>query len=49
VWKGVASYDHMGVNGQVNRNAARYYPETTELARPIQGRIAFWHGVVVVP
>jgi uncharacterized protein (DUF427 family) len=29
----------------VNVDAAWYYPKPTFLARKIQGRVAFWHGV----
>jgi uncharacterized protein (DUF427 family) len=46
-WKGVASYYHLKVNGQVNRNAAWYYPETKPAAKDIKGYIAFWKGVKV--
>jgi len=46
-WKGVASYYHVEVDGQVNRDAAWYYPGPSEAARQIQGYIAFWRGVKV--
>jgi uncharacterized protein (DUF427 family) len=46
-WKGVASYYDLVVDGQVNANAAWYYPETKEAANSIKGRIAFWKGVKV--
>ena len=46
-WKGTASYYHVAVNGQVNRDAAWYYPEPKDAARNITGRIAFWKGVRV--
>lgn len=46
-WKGVASYYNIEVNGRVNPNAAWYYPETSEAARDIKGRVAFWKGVAV--
>ena len=48
-WKGTASYYHVAVNGQLNRDAAWYYPEPKEAARNIAGRIAFWKGVQVTP
>jgi uncharacterized protein (DUF427 family) len=48
-WKGVASYYDLVVNGQVNKDAAWYYPEPTEAANTIRGRIAFWKGVRVEP
>ena len=46
-WKGTASYYDVEVDGQVNRNAAWYYPKTTSAAKPIRGYIAFWRGVRV--
>ena len=47
-WKGTASYYSISVNGEENRDAAWYYPETSELARGIKGRLAFWKGVEVI-
>lgn len=44
-WKGVASYYDVVVAGQVNKDAAWYYPEPEDAAREIKNRIAFWHGV----
>ncbi len=46
-WKGVASYYDLVVNGEVNKDAAWYYPEPKSAANKIQGYIAFWKGVVV--
>ena len=46
-WKGVAHYYHVEVNGQLNRDAAWYYPDPKPAARQIQGRVAFWRGVQV--
>lgn len=46
-WKGVASYYDIEVNGKVNRNAAWYYPDPSDAAREIIGRVAFWKGVRV--
>ena len=46
-WKGVASYYDVVVGGEVNRDAAWFYPETKEAAKNIEGRVAFWRGVVV--
>lgn len=46
-WKGVASYYHVEVEGEINRDAAWYYPRTTPKARNIEGFVAFWHGVEV--
>ena len=47
-WKGDASYYDVVVDGEVNKDAAWYYPEPKEAAAAIKGRIAFWHGVEVV-
>ena len=47
-WKGQASYYDVEVNGEVNEQAAWYYPSTSEKARHIQGMIAFWRGGEVV-
>jgi len=46
-WKGVASYYTIKVNDKENRDAAWYYPETSDLAKEIKGYIAFWKGVEV--
>jgi uncharacterized protein (DUF427 family) len=46
-WKGVASYYDVVVDGEVNRDAAWYYPEPSEAASAIEGRVAFWRGVKV--
>ncbi|HEY9828202.1 MAG TPA: DUF427 domain-containing protein [Stenomitos sp.] len=48
-WKGVASYYNIVVNGQVNRDAAWYYPQTKDAAKNIEGYVAFWRGVQVLP
>ncbi len=47
-WKGQASYYTLRVGGEENRDAAWYYPETSDLARQIKGYVAFWKGVEVV-
>ena len=46
-WKGTASYYDVVVDGQVNKDAAWYYPEPSEAAKEIKGRVAFWKGVQV--
>ena len=46
-WKGVASYYDIEVDGDVNKDAAWYYPEVSELAKGIKEYIAFWKGVEV--
>jgi uncharacterized protein (DUF427 family) len=46
-WKGLASYYDVAVGGQVNRDAAWYYPEPKPAAANIKGYVAFWKGVRV--
>ena len=46
-WKGNASYYHVVVNGQTNKDAAWYYPEPKPAASEIQNYVAFWRGVKV--
>ncbi len=46
-WKGEASYYDVLAGGDVNRDAAWYYPEPSDAAKQIKGRVAFWRGVRV--
>ncbi len=46
-WKGEASYYDVIVNGEVNKDAAWYYPKPKEAAKNIEGHVAFWKGVTV--
>ena len=46
-WKGEASYYNISVDGEVNRDAAWYYPNPKDAAANIRGRVAFWKGVAV--
>jgi uncharacterized protein (DUF427 family) len=46
-WKGEASYYDVLVDGQVNKDAAWYYPEPKPAANEIKDRVAFWRGVKV--
>lgn len=46
-WKGVAHYYDVVVDGQVNKDAAWYYPDPKLAAENIKDRIAFWKGVQV--
>ena len=46
-WKGVAHYYDVVVEGQVNKDAAWYYPEPKSAAAAIKDRLAFWKGVKV--
>lgn len=48
-WKGTASYYSVKVGGEVNADAAWYYPEPKDAAKEIRGRVAFWKGVKVIP
>ena len=41
-WKGTASYYTVDVEGNVNSDAAWYYPETSDLAKQIKDYVAFW-------
>lgn len=46
-WKGKASYYDVVVDGEVNRDAAWYYPEPSKAASEIKDYVAFWGGVKV--
>ena len=46
-WKGTARYYTVTVDGQVNADAAWYYPEPSAKAAAIKDRVAFWKGVRV--
>ena len=46
-WKGTAHYYKVIVNGEENPDAAWYYPEPSDMAKGIKGRVAFWKGVSV--
>jgi uncharacterized protein (DUF427 family) len=46
-WKGTASYYDVVVNGQVNKDAAWYYPSAKDDAKYIENYVAFWKGVKV--
>ena len=46
-WKGQASYYHIEVDGDVNEDAAWYYPDPKEAAQNIKDHVAFWKGVEV--
>ena len=48
-WKGEASYFSLNVNGQINRDAAWYYPNPKAGAEAVRDRVAFWRGVQVEP
>ncbi len=46
-WKGTASYYNVIVDGQVNKDAAWFYPDPKPAAAEIKDRVAFWRGVKV--
>ena len=46
-WKGLARYYTVRAGGQVNKNAAWYYPHPSPLACKIKNHVAFWNGVQV--
>jgi uncharacterized protein (DUF427 family) len=46
-WKGLASYYDVVVDGQVNKDAAWYYPAPKDAAKNITDYVAFWRGVAV--
>lgn len=46
-WKGLARYYTVTAGGEVNPDAAWYYPKPSPLARRIRNHVAFWNGVRV--
>lgn len=48
VWKGQAHYHSLLVQGEMLPDAVWYYPEPSEAAAQIKGRVAFGKGVQVV-
>jgi uncharacterized protein (DUF427 family) len=46
-WKGEASYYNVVVDGELNKDAAWFYPEPKPAAHEIKNHLAFWHGVRV--
>ena len=46
-WKGDAHYYNVRVGGDVNRDAAWYYPDPKPAAANIKDHVAFWRGVSV--
>ncbi len=46
-WKGEASYYSLNVDGNVNADAAWFYPTPKDEAKEIKDHVAFWRGVTV--
>lgn len=46
-WKGTASYYDVIVDGETNKDAAWYYPDTKDAAKHVKGYVAFWKDVIV--
>jgi len=46
-WKGYASYYDVVINGDVNKDAAWYYPDPKPAANKIKNYIAFWKSIEV--
>lgn len=44
-WKGTASYYDVVVGGDVNKDAAWFYPTPKDAAKEITDYVAFWRGV----
>ena len=46
-WKGQASYYSLDVDGEINADAAWFYPAPSSLAEGFKDYVAFWKGVTV--
>ena len=46
-WKGQAHYYSLMVDGDLNPDPVWSYPQPSEAAGQIKGRVAFWKGVKV--
>lgn len=47
-WKGTAHYYDVVVAGEVNKDAAWFYPEPRAAAEKVKNHVAFWRGVEIV-
>jgi len=47
-WKGTASYYHIRIREDTNRDAAWTYENPKEAAKEITDHVAFWKGVEIV-
>lgn len=48
-WKGEAHYHSLLVNGELNPDAAWFYPDPKPEAEMVKDRVAFWKGVKIEP
>ena len=48
-WKGEAHYYSLLVNGELNPDAAWYYPDPKPDAEMVKDRVACWKGVKIEP
>jgi len=46
-WKGEAGYYSLEVDGEVNEDAAWFYPDPKDAAAKIKNCVAFWKGVQI--
>lgn len=46
-WKGTASYYDVVAGGEINKDAAWFYPDAKDAAKEIENYVAFWKGVEV--
>ncbi|MEO8203046.1 MAG: DUF427 domain-containing protein [Betaproteobacteria bacterium] len=46
-WKGIANYYNVVVDGEVNEDAAWFYPDPKAEAGHIKDHVAFWRGVKI--
>ena len=44
-WKGTASYYNIEVDGDVNKDAAWFYPEPKDAAANLKDYVAFWRAL----
>lgn len=47
-WKGLASYYDIVVDGEINKDAAWYYPHPKPLVKKLANYVAFWKGVEII-
>lgn len=46
-WKGTAFYYDVVVVGEINKDAAWYYPDASEMSKNIKGYVAFLNGIEI--